>query len=178
MGHEYKVGDRVRRTVQTQAELPAGATGTVTYVGYEHLVADFDNGQKHVACFFDRIEPLDAPAAELLQCGVIAMSAQQARQLEQQQMANAVYQQAAQQQGQGGLGQRAAPWPCTNHVTHERAKELCEKAVANATVGLRSELADVKGERHALWAKVAELETDAAFYRRECVRLGGKARRS
>ena len=206
MGHKYVVGQKVRATNVEQ-----------NFVGCEgHLVRPGDIGRvvdcpdsdgpciewapgevRHgYARDPSKLELFDALAATAGLAGIRVtqdMIQQRASDARMQQMANAVYQQAAQQQGQGGLGQVTAAerqedilrilrelGVCGENPAETFQRLLDERQILRGRIEEMTEgkqvVGDVCGERDRLRAKVAELETDVAFYRRECVRLGGRAR--
>jgi hypothetical protein len=63
------------------------------------------------------------------------------------------------------------------HQFHRAAElEATAKAQSNLLTGLRSELADVKGERDQLKERLVRAEDDVRFYKSETLRLGGNLR--
>lgn len=201
----YGIGDRVKRTAekQTMADVPAGTEGVVvTCCGPANTCVDFGGNRRHyVERNLDCIEP--APAAEpplnsVCGCGktlgtnsadcmkcwghlriqqIAFDRAQQERMMEA--YAN---QQAAQQQQSRHQAQPAGELhaKCVHKSYAEKYADALKTANAqsNLLTGLRSDLADVKGDRDRLRAEKADLEARVAFLERENVRLAGLAKRS
>jgi hypothetical protein len=168
--HSYEVGDRVRRCDNFEASddsLRRGDVAKLVSRTERHegswLVRVERNGQSQV--WADRyFEPLtDAPAepARLQGVRVNALALEHAD-VRAAEIANRTAQELAAQVRAEQLAREQA-------YSRTAPVEPC-------TRGLRSELADVKGERDQLKERLAFAEDDVRWYRREVVRLGGRVR--
>jgi hypothetical protein len=192
MAHQYKVGDRVRATAVEQNHPSAerlvrpGDIGRV--IGCpQHPdcgpCIDWGDGKpRHMYGFtLDKIELTDAPAAAEPTCrhGTVGPACCSWCMLEARH--GGPQQAAAQQQ----MAAQVAQAPSMQLARERRPVTSCESCdahradinrQANMLVGLRSELADVKGERDRQQKNLLRALDDLTWHKRELARLKGGRR--